>query len=135
MVRLADERPLALLFEPGRSLVASSPQFITRVTDIKHLAGNRFVVVDASVSVFPRPLHHPDSLHRVRVIEGNGGEMVPSAIVGRTTFSRDILGSYPLPASLKVGALLAFDDAGAYCESMISRFLGQRDPACYISES
>lgn len=129
------ERPLALLFEPGRSLVACSAQFITRVTDIKHLAGTRFVVVDASVSVFPRPLHHPDSPHRVHVIEGDNSDLVPSTIVGRTTFSRDILGRCPLPANLKVGALLAFDDAGAYCESMISRFLGQRDPACYISEN
>jgi diaminopimelate decarboxylase len=62
------------------------------------------------------------------------GETTPSTIVGRTTFSRDILGGYDLPASLEVGALIAFEDAGAYCESMISRFLGQREPASYVSE-
>jgi diaminopimelate decarboxylase len=39
-----------------------------------------------------------------------------------------------LPASLEVGALIAFEDAGAYCESMISGFLGQREPASYVSE-
>lgn len=131
-------RPLTLLFEPGRSLVASSGLFITRITDIKNLHGVRFVVVDASVSVFPRPFHHPGSPHRAYVLdlaEREAKPTTPSVVVGRTTFSRDILGDYSLPASLEVGALLAFEDAGAYCESMISRFLGQREPVCYISES
>lgn len=130
-------RPLAVLFEPGRSLVASSGFFITRVTDVKMLRETRFVVVDASVSLFPRPFHHPGNWHRVRVLDAPGpfaDQMIPSVVVGRTTFSRDILGHYDLPASIDVGSLLAFDDAGAYCESMTSRFLGQQDPSCFIDE-
>jgi diaminopimelate decarboxylase len=139
MARQAAERrprPFMLLFEPGRSLVASSGVFITRVTDVKSLAGSRLVVVDASVSLFPRPYHHPGNYHHVRVLDAAPGdvETVTSTIVGRTTFSRDILGVYSLPRSLRVGSLLAFDDAGAYCESMMSRFLGQRYPTCYVSE-
>jgi diaminopimelate decarboxylase len=129
------ERPIALLFEPGRSLVASAARFITRVTDIKTLGETRFVVVDASVSVFPRPFHHPGNYHRVEVLDSGAREMVPSTIVGRTTFSRDILGSCELPADLAVGALLAFEDAGAYCESMMSRFLGQREPIGYLADT
>lgn len=129
-------RPLTVLFEPGRSLVASSGVFVTRVMDIKTLGETRFVVVDSSVSLFPRPYHHPGSQHRIRVLDGDRGDghLAPSTIVGRTTFSRDILGSYSLPGSLKVGSVLAFEDAGAYCESMMSRFLGQRYPTCYVSE-
>jgi diaminopimelate decarboxylase len=130
-------RPLTVFFEPGRSLVASSAVFITRVTDVKMLRDMRFVVVDASVSLFPRPFHHPGSWHRVRVLdspEPATDATIPSVIVGRTTFSKDILGNYDLPASLEVGSLLAFDDAGAYCESMTSRFLGQGEPACLIDE-
>lgn len=50
-------------------------------------------------------------------------------VVGRTTFSRDILGRAVLPAAQQPGDLLAFDDAGAYCQSMASLFLGQPDPA------
>lgn len=130
-------RPLTVLFEPGRSLVASSAVFITRVTDVKMLRETRYVVVDASISLFPRPFHQPGSWHRVRVLGAPASipdEAVPSLVVGRTTFSRDILGSYDLPAALTVGSLLAFDDAGAYCESMASRFLGQEPPACVIAE-
>lgn len=140
LARQASEQrgaPLTVLFEPGRSLVGSSGKFVTRVTDVKELGGSRFVVVDASVSVFPRPYHQPGSFHRVSVLNhsGNGStRWVSSTIVGRTTFSRDILGSYELPADLTVGSLISFDDAGAYCESMISRFLGQGDPAFYVAE-
>lgn len=130
-------RPLDVLFEPGRSLVASCAVFLTRVTDIKTLHGTRYVVVDASVSVFPRPYHHPTNLHHVRVLDASEideRETMPGTVVGRTTFSRDILGSYHLPVALKIGDVLAFEDAGAYCESMMSRFLGQREPAYCIAE-
>jgi diaminopimelate decarboxylase len=129
--------PLQVLFEPGRSLVGCSATFITRVTDIKDLGDRRFVVVDGSVSVFPRPFHQPGSLHRLRILdpgEQNGHKLVTSVVCGRTTFSRDILGTYELPENLPLGAFLAFDDAGAYCESMMSRFLGQKEPVSHITE-
>jgi len=137
--RISEDResPLAVLFEPGRCMVGSSATFITRVTDVKRLGDSRFVIVDGSVSIFPRPFHQPGSYHRVRVLEqpeDGTRRAVPSTIAGRTTFSRDILGSYDLPDDLPVGAFLSFDDAGAYCEAMISRFLGQRAPMYYISE-
>jgi diaminopimelate decarboxylase len=125
-------------------MVASSGLFLTRVTDVKELAGTRFVVVDASVSLFPRSFYHPGSQHNAYVLSTGNGEAdrsddaqepaIPSVVVGRTTFSRDIFGTYNLPGSLPVGAILAFEDAGAYCESMTSRFLGQREPACYVAE-
>jgi diaminopimelate decarboxylase len=143
-VNLKRSQPLTLFFEPGRSMVASSGLFLSRVTDIKNLQGKRFVVIDASVSLFPRPFQHPGSQHRVHVVNGihSDGEFmdpsdefsISSVVAGRTTFSRDIFGTYDLPASLKVGAFLAFEDAGAYCESMMSRFLGQRDPVFYVAE-
>jgi diaminopimelate decarboxylase len=132
------DRPIVVLFEPGRSLVASSAIFVTRVTDVKTLHDTRFVVVDGSISVFPRPYHQPGSYHNLRLLDVTSQaekETIRSTVVGRTTFSRDILGTYALPASLKVGSFLAFDDAGAYCESMISRFLGQRDPVCYVAQA
>ncbi len=128
------ERPVEVICEPGRALSAGCAHFVTAVTDIKQLSGRRFVAVDGSIAVFPRPLHHPDSPHRIRRLvsdrepQDEFEQKIPSAIVGRTTYSRDILGSSVLPSRLPVGTLLAFEDAGAYCQSMASRFLGQPDP-------
>lgn len=126
--RLAAGRALELHFEPGRSLTASSGVFLSRVTDVKDLNGTTFVACDGSVAVFPRPFHQPESPHRVRALNGaRGGRDV--VVVGRTTFSRDILARCTLPSDIQVGDVLAFEDAGAYCSSMASRFLGQPDPA------
>jgi diaminopimelate decarboxylase len=134
-LRGRSERPVEVICEPGRALTASSARFLTSVTDVKQLSGRRLAAVDASVAIFPRPLHHPESPHRIRQLaprpgpeDEAGRRGVPTSIVGRTTYSRDILGSCVLPEPLSVGALLCFEDAGAYCQSMISRFLGQPDP-------
>jgi diaminopimelate decarboxylase len=84
------------------------------------------------VAVFPRPLHHPDSPHKVRLLlgaDGNLGDQDDAVVVGRTTFSRDILAVCRLPRNAEVGDILVFEDAGAYCWSMASRFLGQPEPA------
>lgn len=128
-------RHIDLFFEPGRGLVASAAQFLTRVTDVKLLNGITYVAVDASVAIFPRPLHHPDSPHRVtKVGQADGDSFQQVTIVGRTTFSRDILARCALPGEARIGDLLVFDDAGAYCQSMSSRFLGQDLPNCLILE-
>lgn len=121
-----------VLFEPGRALAAASATFVTAVTDVKFLGGRRFACVDGSVAIFPRPLHHPESPHRIREIDEGVARATAAetltVLAGRTTFSRDILGSAHLRDDLEAGTLLAFEDAGAYCQSMASRFLGQADP-------
>lgn len=123
-------REIEVIVEPGRGLAASCGTFITAVTDVKDLGERRYAAVDASIAMFPRPFHHPESPHRIRKLGGMsnvaGEESGELLIVGRTTFSRDILGSMP-GAPLKRGDLLALEDAGAYSQSMTSRFLGQRE--------
>lgn len=117
-----------VISEPGRALAASCASFLASVTDVKELRGRRLAAVDASVAIFPRPLQHPESPHRIRLLARREGEAVATAVVGRTTYSRDVLGTARLAAELESGDLVCFDDAGAYCQSMASRFLGQPDP-------
>jgi diaminopimelate decarboxylase len=127
----ARSTPLEVIIEPGRGIAARCGVFVTTVTDIKTLHGTRYVATDGSVAVFPRPFHHPESAHCVRPLRSlrDGASLAPAKIVGRTTFSRDILGSANLPNDLMLGELLLIEDAGAYSQSMMSRFLGQPDPA------
>lgn len=122
-------RDIRLIFEPGRRLAAPCGWFVTSITDIKQLNNTRYIVVDASVSVFPRPFHHPDSPHRALTPFKNGElGFEDTVVVGKTTFSRDILSRSSLSRSLAEGDILVFDQAGAYCDSMRSKFLGQREP-------
>jgi len=128
-------RAVRVYCEPGRSMVAEAGVFVTRVTDLKQLEEDTFVAVDGSVAVFPRPFHHPDNLHYVRALgPERRGKFRPVVIVGRTTFSRDILGRCELQ-ELEMGDLLVFEDAGAYCQSMSSQFLGQKTPACVVADN
>jgi diaminopimelate decarboxylase len=122
-------RAIQLYIEPGRSLVSSCGYFASRVTDIKELGTKRFIVLDSTVAQFPRPWHHPDSPHRAVAVNVPGDDICDSVLVGRTTYSNDILGRQPLPRGLAVGDVVVFLEAGAYCDSMRSTFLGQSDPA------
>jgi diaminopimelate decarboxylase len=127
------DHDVQVIVEPGRGLAAGCGTFVTTVTDVKNLAGQRYAAVDASIAIFPRPFHHPDSPHHVRQLGNAELQVRDSAgekmtIVGRTTFSRDILGSIQPMSTINIGDLFAFADAGAYSQSMASRFLGQCDP-------
>lgn len=133
-------RDVEVIVEPGRAMVAACGSFVTAVTDVKVLAGQRFAAVDSSIAVFPRPLHHPEDPHRIRPLSRPDGARLTAercsktTIVGRTTFSRDILGSATLSDDLRIGDLLVLDDAGAYAQSMASRFLGQPEPAAVFAD-
>lgn len=129
-------REIEVIFEPGRGLIAESGVFVTRVTDVKCLRGRNYAAVDGSVAIFPRPLHHPRECHRVIALRASTSHKRDATytVVGRTTYSRDILAHVKLDASLATGDLLAFCDAGAYSRSMGSRFLGQDDPKIFVAE-
>jgi diaminopimelate decarboxylase len=128
-------RSVEVILEPGRGMVAGCGSFLTRVTDCKMLSGKRYAGVDASVAIFPRPLHHPEAPHRIRSLREQGAAPVDHLVVGCTTYSRDILGTATLPSNLLVGDILVVDDAGAYSQSMMSRFLGQMDPTTVFLEA
>ena len=129
-------RCVKVVVEPGRKLTASCGKMVARITDVKLLNDRRYVAVDASVAVFPRPLIHPESPHHIWLLpeiqSQDHGSLSEAIVVGRTTFSGDILGTANLPESLEVDDVLIFDDAGSYSQSMETRFLGQPAPAVVV---
>lgn len=122
---------LELVLEPGRYVAASCGYFFVTVTDVKRRADRTFVGTNGSVAIFPRPLIYPDrASHPCAVLGANGRapHALPVYVCGNSTYSRDFLGSnlrLPLP---QLGERLVFGYAGAYCRSMITRFLGMADP-------
>ena len=132
-------RNLNIIIEPGRKLTASCGKLVTKVTDIKYLHDYRYVSVDASVAIFPRPLIHPEARHNVWTLNESASlesdTLYQAIIVGKTTFSGDILSVTMLPESIGVDDILVFDDAGSYSQSMESRFLGQRTPVSFFLDN
>jgi diaminopimelate decarboxylase len=119
--------------EPGRFLLAPTAFFVAAVTVVEEKCGQIHVGTDASVTMFPRRLmfgasdrEHPLAIiHRERLDERNTWQS--ALIVGNTTYSKDILYKGPMP-EVRVGDLVIFGNAGAYCRTAIPRFLGTEVP-------
>jgi diaminopimelate decarboxylase len=121
-------RRLELVLEPGRIVGAEAGAFACRVTDVKRRGDRQLVGVDASSAQFPRPLLYPDSAwhpHHLQAHDGRGlSEPLPSQVYGCSTYSRDFLvWEGALPAA-QPGDLVLLGQAGAYCASLHTRFLG-----------
>jgi len=121
-------RPIQLLLEPGRLLVAQAGTLYTRVVSVKERGGRRFVGVDATVgNIVVESVYHP--YHRVEALQAGPDLDLPTDVCGNTTHTRDFLGrDLRLPA-LAPGDLLALHDVGAYGYAMSSHFLNRPRPA------
>jgi diaminopimelate decarboxylase len=125
-------RLVEFVIEPGRYLAASCGYFFVTVVDVKERADRVFIGTNGSVATFPRPLIYPDRAeHPVGVIGRDPLEPTdprPVYVSGSSTYSQDFLArgiELPLP---QVGDILVFAHAGAYCRSMMTRFLGKDEP-------
>lgn len=118
-------RPLKLLLEPGRILAGDAGWFVCRVNDVKARNGLRLVGTDASSAQFPRPLFYPEeACHPVWLLGAAGRDPVPTSVYGCSTYSRDFLAREVSLPPAEVGDLLVFGQAGAYCASAHTAFLG-----------
>jgi diaminopimelate decarboxylase len=131
-LRLRLGRPVEFLVEPGRYLAASCGYFFVTVVDVKQRADRVFVGTTGSVAMFPRPLLYPErGVHPCGIVGRDPLEAAdprPIYVCGNSTYSQDFLARgirLPLPCA---GDTLVFGNAGAYCRSMATRFLGKERP-------
>jgi diaminopimelate decarboxylase len=126
-------RPLQAWLEPGRYLAASCGFFFVTVIDVKIRPDRVFVGTNGSVSIFPRPLIYPDrARHPCELIAPAGQREMsskPVYVCGNSTYSRDFLARDIQLQMPRIGDRLAFHQAGAYCRSMITSFLGKDAPS------
>lgn len=117
--RLGD-RPLALVFEPGRSIVANAGVLLTRVEYLKHTAHKAFAIVDAAMNDLVRPSLYQAWMDLKPVIPRQG-EVQNYDIVGPICETGDFLAK-SRPLVLAEGDLLAVCSAGAYGFVMSSNY-------------
>lgn len=121
-------RPIRLVLEPGRVIGGEAGYFVCRVTDVKQRNGTQLVGVNGSSVQFPRPLFYPDDAHHpVSVLHRNGcadSAVRNTSIYGCSTYSRDFLCRDTPLSGVELGDLLVFEQAGSYCASAYTHFLG-----------
>jgi diaminopimelate decarboxylase len=130
-------RPLKMILEPGRIIGASAGYFVCKVNDIKVRDQITLVGVNASSVQFPRPLFYPETAKHPVTILRNGEAVCDEpfqmySIYGCSTYSRDFLARDIQLPKIKPGDTLVFGNAGSYCSSLYTQFLGFQKPKEYF---
>jgi diaminopimelate decarboxylase len=119
--------------EPGRSVVANCGTLISKVLFIKPSVDGEFAILDAGMNDLMRPALYGAS-HPIQKINGIG-KMRSYHVAGPVCESSDIFGKNLQLPELSRGDFLAIRTAGAYGESMASRYNLRKLPkAIYSNE-
>lgn len=141
-----------IICEPGRRIVGECGLLLTRVIGQKRTSKKRFVIVDAGMNDLMRPalygaVHQPilldsgmeskgvDSGRESKGAESSEPEskgvdsLSPADIVGPVCESSDVFCRDFMLPELQSGALIGFDNAGAYGHSMSSSYNARARPA------
>jgi diaminopimelate decarboxylase len=119
--REVGDRPLQLLFEPGRSIVANAGVLLTRVQYLKHNSGHNFAIVDAAMNDMLRPALYQAWLDILPVHNNSDAASRVYDVVGPVCETADFLGKQR-ELALREGDLLSVMGAGAYGFSMSSNY-------------
>jgi diaminopimelate decarboxylase len=115
------DKDVSIHFEPGRSIVGQCGELITRVLYVKRGQERSFAIVDAGMNNLIRPALY-QAKHGIYCINSSTITQELYDVVGPICESSDTFGSAILLPSLLRGDLLAIRSAGAYGESMSSRY-------------
>ena len=115
------ERPLKLVFEPGRSIAANAGLLVTQVEYLKTTPEHNFALVDAAMNDMIRPALYQAWLDIRNVRETDTGLKANWDVVGPVCETGDFLGKQR-ELALSQGDLLAVFGAGAYGFTMSSNY-------------
>ncbi len=110
-----------LHFEFGRSVVAQCGTLLSRVLYVKDNGNKQFVILDAGMTDLIRPALY-QSHHQIQNLTSKSERWQNYDVVGPVCESSDVFGrDEQLPVTTR-GDLIAIRSAGAYGESMSSRY-------------
>jgi diaminopimelate decarboxylase len=115
-----DGRDLALVFEPGRFIVANAGVLLTQVEYLKHTEHKDFAIVDAAMNDLIRPALYQAWMN-VSAVRPRDGQPRTYDIVGPICETGDFLAK-ERQLVLAEGDLLAVHSAGAYGFVMSSNY-------------
>lgn len=121
-----------VFFELGRSVVGPCGSLISRVLYVKQGTTRQFAIIDGSMTELIRPaLYH--ATHAIENLSSDEDEERYD-VVGPVCESTDVFAKgFPLSRCHR-GDLLAIRSAGAYGESMASRYNSHRLPESFFGE-
>ena len=121
---------ITLHFELGRSMIAQSGNLISKVIYVKEGVIKKFVILDAGMNDLIRPAMY-GALHQIEKV-GKYDEEEIYDIVGPICESADIFAKNYKIGKCQKGDLVVIRSAGAYGESMASRYNFREVPIGYL---
>jgi len=115
-----DNRPIKVIFEPGRSIVADTGVLLTRIEYLKPGVEKSFCIVDAAMNDLMRPALY-EAWMGVQQVTAGTGALVTYDVVGPVCESGDWL-ARERALTAQPGDLLAIMTAGAYGMTMASNY-------------
>ncbi|MEO7275449.1 MAG: diaminopimelate decarboxylase [Vicinamibacterales bacterium] len=113
---------LAIILEPGRSIVGPAAALVSSVVDVKERPGGTlFVILDAGMTELMRPMLY-NAFHRIEPVVISDGPEIVADVVGPLCETSDTLGRDRRFVRPQVGDLFAILDAGAYGAVMASNY-------------
>lgn len=120
-------------FELGRSIVAQCGALVSRVLFVKENSAKKFVILDAGMTDLIRPALY-NANHKIVNLTSQSASQASYDVVGPICESSDVFAhDLSLPLT-KRGDLVAILSAGAYGESMASRYNMRDLPHCHFIE-
>lgn len=116
-----DDRPQALLMEPGRSIAANAGVLLTRVDTIKNNQHKNFAIVDAAMNDMIRPALYNAWLNILPLNEKADRPLLTYDVVGPVCETGDFLGK-DRQLAITENDLLSICSAGAYGFVMSSNY-------------
>lgn len=110
-----------LHFELGRSIVGQCGSLISRVLYVKHGVEKKFAIIDAGMNDLLRPALY-GAHHKIENISTPDAPVYKYDVVGPVCESSDVFGKDEELPKLERGTLVALRSAGAYGETMASRY-------------
>lgn len=115
------DRPLKLIFEPGRSIAANAGIMITKVEFLKCGDHKNFAIIDGAMNDLIRPALYSAYMEIIPVQARDEGESRSYDLVGPVCETGDFLGK-DRELNIEPGDLLAVCSAGAYGFTMSSNY-------------
>lgn len=129
---------LPIVLELGRSIAASCGSYYTHIVDIKQNKGQNYALIDGGMHHLVYFGQHMAMKQPIFELVGKEDEPIKDQwnICGSLCSMNDIVVKQaPLP-EIKIGDVLCFKNAGAYCMTEgISLFLSREIPAVYLKKN
>ena len=119
-----------LHFELGRSIICQSGNLVSRVNYIKQGIEKKFLILDAGMNDLIRPAMY-GALHQIQRV-GGYDEKETYDVVGPICESSDVFAKNYTMGKCQKGDLVLIKSAGAYGESMASRYNYRKIPEGYL---